>query len=111
MEFNKETVSKIALNAKMAQDVWSNFAHNEKLCECFHLRPTKSGITLISTSDRATTGEPRQQRKGKGALHVRFWNNLTHADVNFLPKQNRRKSPHRFRQIFIIFRKDVDNSP
>lgn len=49
MDFNKRTVENIASNAKTAQEVWKDFAHNEKLCECFHLRPTKSGITLVST--------------------------------------------------------------
>jgi len=40
---------KIAQNAKTAREIWEPFAHNKKLCECFHLRPTKSGITLVST--------------------------------------------------------------
>jgi len=48
MKFNKDTVSRIAKNAKAAQEIWQNFAHDKKLCECFHLRPTASGITLIS---------------------------------------------------------------
>ena len=49
MDFNRETVDKIAKNAKTARDVWDNFAHDEKLHECFHLRPTSSGIAVIST--------------------------------------------------------------
>jgi len=49
MDFNKETVGKIAANAKAAQEAWRDFVHNKKMCECFHLRPTASGITIIST--------------------------------------------------------------
>jgi hypothetical protein len=49
MKFNKETVGKIAANAKAAQETWGSFVHNKKMCECFHLRPTASGITVIST--------------------------------------------------------------
>jgi len=49
MKFNKETVRKIATNAKLAQEAWGDFAHNEKMHECFHLRPTASGVTVIST--------------------------------------------------------------
>jgi len=49
MDFNKETVGKIAANAKAAQEAWGDFVHNKKMCECFHLRPTASGITIIST--------------------------------------------------------------
>lgn len=48
MEFNKETVNKIAQNAKTAQETWGDFSHDKKLCECFHLRPTASGIAIIS---------------------------------------------------------------
>lgn len=48
MDFNKETVSKIAANAKAAQETWGDFAHNKKMCECFHLRPTASGIRLYN---------------------------------------------------------------
>jgi len=46
--FNKDTVSSIAQNAKAARDIWNDFAHDKKLCECFHLRPTASGISVIS---------------------------------------------------------------
>jgi hypothetical protein len=49
MEFNQETVSKIAENTKAAREVWSEFSGNVKLKECFHLRPTKIGITVVST--------------------------------------------------------------
>ena len=48
MKFIDETVEKIAQNSKVAQEIWKDFAHDKKLCECFHLRPTGSGITIIS---------------------------------------------------------------
>jgi len=49
MEFNRDTVRKIAANARAAKEVWAGFENNRELCECFHLRPTASGITLVST--------------------------------------------------------------
>jgi len=49
MVFNEDTVYRIAQNANAAKDVWKDFSHDNKLCECFHLRPTASAITVIST--------------------------------------------------------------
>lgn len=64
MEFRKETVSRITTNAKAAQDVWKEYAHNSKLCESFHLRPTGSGVAIISTLPyapmRGKTVSPKQ---------------------------------------------------
>lgn len=47
-KINEKTVGKIAQNAKAARDVWNDFARDKKLCECFHLRPTASAISVIS---------------------------------------------------------------
>ena len=48
MKFKEETVEKIIQNTKVAQEVWKKYVHDRKMCECFHLRPTGSGITIIS---------------------------------------------------------------
>jgi len=49
MNINQITVDKIAANAEKAKIVWNLYSHDEKLKEILHLRPTKSGITIVST--------------------------------------------------------------
>jgi len=69
MDFNKDTVKKIAQNAKAAQNVWNDFAFDKKLCECFHLRPKASGTTVISTLQYAPMrGISVKPNKLKGVL-------------------------------------------
>jgi hypothetical protein len=74
MKFREDTVKKIAENAKVAQDVWRDFKDNEKLCECFHLRPTRGGITVVSTlhyapmRGKTVSGIPVKPTKLKSVL-------------------------------------------
>jgi len=48
MELNRKTVDAIAANAKAAQQVWKDFSADEKLKQIIHLRPTRSGVTIVS---------------------------------------------------------------
>lgn len=51
MAISKRTVNRIAENAKMASNVWKTVENklDEKFKECFHIRPTGSGVTIVST--------------------------------------------------------------
>jgi len=53
MSINQTTIDLITENAKEAKKAWKMFAHQEKLRESFHLRPTTSGVTIVSTLPNA----------------------------------------------------------
>ena len=61
---------KIIRYAKMASEAWGSFikadSKRKRICNHFHLRPTNSGVTIISTLNsyemRGTTGIKEKER-------------------------------------------------
>ena len=73
MEIKPKTVDNIVANAKAAKEVYDELLHNNSLdvdfSKCFHLRPTSSGITIVSTL-------PYAPMRGKTKVHKRELKNV-----------------------------------